>query len=172
MMKKIKNILTLTLLIVVILLNVVLSNDFPKRNISPLKYILNNKPKIIQISDILQDQLLSFKETISDSITITKNKDEIKKIDTLLISHFELKQNYPNPFNPATTISFSLKEKAKVVLNVYDVNGREIANLVNGYLRQGNHDIGFNARNLETGLYIYRMKINKTVISKKMMYIK
>jgi hypothetical protein len=85
---------------------------------------------------------------------------------------FELKQNYPNPFNPTTNISFSLPESGEVSLDVFDVMGRHIANLVKGTLQEGNHTMVFNAEAIATGVYIYRLKTGGDEFFKKMMFIK
>jgi len=70
---------------------------------------------------------------------------------------FKLRQNYPNPFNPDTTIRYALPESAQVELKVYDIVGREIAVLVDSYQIAGDHSIVFEANNLPSGVYIYRL---------------
>jgi len=85
---------------------------------------------------------------------------------------FSLNQNYPNPFNPATTISYTLSEKSFVVLKVYNVLGKEIATLVNGEKPTGTYKTNFNASNLPSGIYLYRLKAGKYSETKKMVLIK
>lgn len=98
----------------------------------------------------------SWKIKISDIITSVKNDDYINpKI-------FYLSQNYPNPFNPSTTINYQLPEAGFVTLKIYDILGREVLTLVNGYKTAGNYRINFNARNLTSGVYIYQLKVNKS----------
>lgn len=84
----------------------------------------------------------------------------------------ELLQNYPNPFNPATTINFNLAKDAKVSLVVYDVMGREVANLVNGEMSKGSHKVTFDASRLVSGVYYYNLKAGDLNQTKKMMLIK
>jgi len=84
----------------------------------------------------------------------------------------ELMQNYPNPFNPATTINFSLAKDTKVSLVVYDVMGREVANLVNKNMVSGAHAVTFDASRLVSGVYYYTLKAGEVNQTRKMMLIK
>lgn len=74
----------------------------------------------------------------------------------------QLFQNYPNPFNPSTTIRFSLLQRGHVTLKVFDVLGREVANLMNGELNPGEHSVVFDAKSLPTGVYFYRLVVSGT----------
>ena len=71
---------------------------------------------------------------------------------------YTLTQNYPNPFNPETVISYQLPVMNKVILKVYDVLGREVATLVNKQQRAGYYEIDWNASNLTSGIYFYRIQ--------------
>ncbi len=73
---------------------------------------------------------------------------------------FNLKQNYPNPFNPATQINFSLAVDSRVTLKVFDVLGQEVVSLLNENIAAGAHKITFNASNLNSGVYLYRIEAN------------
>ena len=73
---------------------------------------------------------------------------------------FSLKQNYPNPFNPSTTIEFSLPVVSYVDIKVYDILGREIKTLTHKKYFPGIYKIDFNALNLASGMYIYRIIAN------------
>ena len=84
----------------------------------------------------------------------------------------ELAQNYPNPFNPTTNISYNLERKNKVRLTVYDLLGREIAVLVNGTQEAGLHSVQFNAENLPSGIYFYKLQSAQGNITKKMSLLK
>jgi len=88
------------------------------------------------------------------------------------VSNFELAQNYPNPFNPTTKISYSVADQTMVTLKVYDVLGKEVATLVNEVKAAGQYDVSFNAANLATGMYIYKLQAGDFVSSKKMMLVK
>lgn len=89
---------------------------------------------------------------VSDQIS--KDKEEQNEIAP---SSFLLFDNYPNPFNPSTTIDFLISEKSFVTLKVYDMLGREIAELVNEELQTGSFEKTFDASSLSSGVYIYRI---------------
>jgi len=87
-------------------------------------------------------------------------------------SRFELSQNYPNPFNPTTTIKFSLPEASQVKLTVYSLLGEKVAELVNEVKEAGTHNVIFDASNLTSGFYIYRIETKNYAKTMKMMLIK
>ena len=88
------------------------------------------------------------------------------------VSEFALNQNFPNPFNPNTSITFDVKESGFVSLTVFNMIGQEVASLVNTTMAQGHHTVSFNAANLPSGLYIYRMETPGFSASKKMLLMK
>ena len=71
---------------------------------------------------------------------------------------FRLDQNYPNPFNPSTTIRFALPRTSDVSLRLYDVLGRQVAEIVRGTMAAGNHQVSFDASDLPSGAYLYRLE--------------
>ncbi|MBW7889115.1 MAG: T9SS type A sorting domain-containing protein [Bacteroidetes bacterium] len=89
------------------------------------------------------------------------------------INTYTLEQNYPNPFNPATQIHFSLAKSGLTTLKVYDILGRLVTTLVDGYQEAGPHTVSFNStRNLSSGIYIYRIESGSFRATKKMMLLK
>ncbi len=88
--------------------------------------------------------------------------------------NFALKQNYPNPFNPATEISFSIPKNSDVSLKVFDLGGREIANLINENMNMGSYNVTFNAAkyNLSSGVYFYTLTAGEFKETKRMILIK
>jgi hypothetical protein len=87
--------------------------------------------------------------------------------------HFSLHQNYPNPFNPTTTLSFVISHSSFVTLKVYNVFGQEVATLINNkHLEAGNHSVEFNASNLPSGVYFYRLQAGSYVATKKLLLTK
>jgi hypothetical protein len=87
-------------------------------------------------------------------------------------NYFALKQNYPNPFNPATTIEYALPGAGNVILVVYDILGREAATLVNEFKQAGIYKVEFDASNLSSGVYFYRLLSSTFTETKRMALIK
>lgn len=85
---------------------------------------------------------------------------------------YTLAQNFPNPFNPSTVIEFSLPKQSQVSLKVFNVLGQEVASLVNETMAAGSHSVTFNASNLATGLYFYKLTAGSFSSVKKMMLVK
>jgi hypothetical protein len=92
--------------------------------------------------------------------------------NTATITEYALHQNYPNPFNPETNISFDLVEAGEVTLTVYNSTGQTVATLVNGEMNSGRHSVTFDASNLPSGLYIYRLNATDFTAVKKMVLMK
>lgn len=87
-------------------------------------------------------------------------------------SNYVLMQNYPNPFNPSTKISFRLKTSGFVTLDVYNILGQRVASIINRELQEGSHSVTFDASDLPSGAYVYRMQSNKFTDTKKMMLLR
>jgi hypothetical protein len=85
---------------------------------------------------------------------------------------FALYQNYPNPFNPITTIKFALPEKTNLLIAIYNTIGEKVAEIFNGELEEGYHEVEFNAANLPSGVYFYRFESDKFNNVKKMIIMK
>jgi hypothetical protein len=85
---------------------------------------------------------------------------------------FELKQNFPNPFNPSTFITFTMPKDNYVTLKVFDMLGREIKTLVEGYHKAGSYNIFFDGSELATGVYLYKLTTGEFTDTKKMVLVK
>jgi hypothetical protein len=94
------------------------------------------------------------------------------KVDVNGPVEFALMQNYPNPFNPSTTISLNLSKSGVVTLKVYNLIGEEIKTLVEGYWEAGIYTVNFNAEELASGMYLYRLSTNGITVTKKMLFMK
>ena len=92
--------------------------------------------------------------------------------DDSRISSFRLEQNYPNPFNPMTNINFELPLDGLVKLSVYNLLGEEVKTLVNGVMDEGVHSIKFNATDLNSGVYFYKLESEGYAQIRKMVVIK
>ena len=92
--------------------------------------------------------------------------------DATLPVSFRLDQNYPNPFNPSTTIEFSLLKSSKTTLIVYNMLGQTVTKIVDGDLQAGSYKYNWNASNLSSGIYFYRIVSGDFIETKKMMLIK
>ena len=90
----------------------------------------------------------------------------------IIVEEYSLNQNYPNPFNPTTTLSFTLPEAGVVNLTVYDLLGQKVATLIDGNMSAGYHSAVFNANNLPSGIYIYRIVSENFNETKKMQLLK
>jgi hypothetical protein len=96
----------------------------------------------------------------------------IQNISNEIPSGFRLEQNYPNPFNPVTNIKFSIPKSGLVTLKVYDITGKEIEDLVDQVMNAGIFEYDFDASNLSTGAYFYRLTAGGYTDVKKMILIK
>ena len=89
-----------------------------------------------------------------------------------LPTSYGLEQNYPNPFNPLTHIVFDLPQGSNVRLAVYDLTGRKVADLVNGYKEAGRYSVAFDASRLASGMYVYRLEAGKYSAVRRMLLMK
>ena len=104
---------------------------------------------------------------------ILKNTTIVTDLDDVTIPiEYSLEQNYPNPFNPSTTIEFSLPKTGNVTLKVFNVLGKEVASLINGQVESGKHKVNFDASNLNSGVYFYRIDAGNFIDTKKMILLK
>ena len=85
---------------------------------------------------------------------------------------YSLSNNYPNPFNPVTRIEFSLPEAGLTRLTIYDLQGREVAKLIDGEMNAGFHNVTWDASKMASGIYIYRLTSGNFVATKKMVLLK
>ena len=96
----------------------------------------------------------------------------IRKIEQIIPNNFSLEQNYPNPFNSSTKIKFSILNPNFTTIKIFDILGKEITTLVNEYLSNGNYETFWNAHNISSGIYIYKITSGEFVSSKKMLIIR
>ena len=97
---------------------------------------------------------------------------DIVEIEFNVPKDFVLHQNYPNPFNPTTTIKYAVPKTSLVSIKVYDLTGQEVASLVNEMKDSGTYEVKFDARNLASGVYIYKMSADNFTSVKKLNLLK
>jgi hypothetical protein len=103
--------------------------------------------------------------SLSGTATAVKPNSNIPK-------EYNLYQNYPNPFNPSTAIEYSIPKSGLVQLTIYNVLGKKVSTLVDRYEPDGIHHVNFNASNLASGIYFYKLRVNNFTAVKKLMLIK
>lgn len=97
---------------------------------------------------------------------------DVKEETNIILSDFALEQNYPNPFNPTTTIKYSVPFASHIKLNVFNLLGQEVSVLVNEQKSAGNHEVKFNAENLASGIYLYKLQAGDFISVKKLTLLK
>jgi endo-1,4-beta-xylanase len=122
---------------------------------------------IIQPNNDERPALTWLREYVENA-EVTVSKEEKSKIP----QGFSLYQNYPNPFNPTTNITFSIPKADYVQLTVYDMLGRKVAQLLDGRLAAGQKTVQFNAANLSSGTYLYRLQTSEFISTRKLVLIK
>jgi hypothetical protein len=126
----------------------------------------------------LMDEFRFYKRALdSAEIANTWNQDlglitGVTPVSTQIPKEYKLSQNYPNPFNPVTKINYALPNSGFVTLKVYDMLGREVVKLISENKVAGNYSVDFNASNLTSGVYFYRLEVNGFIDTKKMLLIK
>ncbi|MGE5680876.1 MAG: T9SS type A sorting domain-containing protein [Bacillota bacterium] len=125
-------------------------------------------PVYIQVMNMTGDAIIS-----SDTIKIIPGTPAIAEKPPLE-KKFTLSQNYPNPFNPSTLIQYTIPEDADISIKVYDIQGNEIAVLLNGYIKAGTYKMTFDAAKykLSSGMYIYKLQSEGCSAVMKLLYIK
>jgi len=112
------------------------------------------------------------------AVSLTGDRAELETVEATptenaaTITEYALHQNYPNPFNPSTQIGFDLVESGIVTLKVYNLMGQTVATLASGSMTAGSHVVSFDATNLTSGVYLYRIEVNGFAAEKKMLLMK
>jgi hypothetical protein len=141
-----------------------------KKDISIANKVLTDIKGINSKSPEVQMRIKNAEHLINGS-NKTMNKNA-KLVSISAPKSYELSQNFPNPFNPSTTIRYQIPKPGLVTLKVYDILGREVTTLVNENKIEGSYDFSFNASQYASGVYIYQLRVNDFVASKKMIMLK
>ena len=140
-----------------------------KNKTPPLEFIINKH-------DQKDSEIKIHYSFFDDNFRLISKGDSILYNQTIP-TEFSLIQNYPNPFNPKTNIRFALPKDSFVKLNVYDVNGKLVDEIVNDYLQLGLHNIEWGGldtygREVSSGIYFYRIEASGYTKTYKMVFVK
>ena len=146
---------------------------------SVYKHLLKDGQKA---NDIFAEIIKNFPESSTaqsarNEMGVIKENSLVKKAQVNEIPTEFSADNYPNPFNPSTTISYTLPENGIVTIRIFDMLGREVTTLVDGYTNAGNKKVVWDGKNsngnqVTSGVYLYRVTFKGQVISKKMIMLK
>jgi len=131
----------------------------------------------IRTTSVMQDSITQMVYPTAWTIT---NDTSCIRLDSLvgiannqeIPTTFKLYTNYPNPFNPVTTIKYDLPRSANITISIYDILGKELTKLVNGYTQAGSYEVIWDATNYASGTYFYRFESDAYKDVKKMSLIK
>ena len=128
----------------------------------------------VNVSDGVLDINFSARKDLPElnGIILNKLATSVKKNYNPSERSFILEQNYPNPFNPNTTISYYLPRASRVSLIVYNSLGQKVKQIVNNFEEPGNHKINFDAENLSSGIYFYKISAGNSAQVRKMLLLK
>ncbi|MCC6864761.1 MAG: T9SS type A sorting domain-containing protein [Ignavibacteria bacterium] len=151
--------------------------EFVTNNYAGISVFLNSAPAIVDINNDSDPDLMAGNTKGGLYYYENWNVFGIQQISSEIPLSSNLFQNYPNPFNPSTKIKFTLKKDTKsenknVKLIVYDISGKQVANLINRALLSGTYEAEFDASNLPSGVYFYKLTSGNFSESKKMILLK
>lgn len=143
-------------------------------NLAPGSYTVSTDK--VEYTGTSQSVTLDYQNNPSGTVALTLTENDLTpvkdKVTRSVVTDFSLSQNYPNPFNPATTIAYQIPEASFVTLKVYNLIGQQVAVLVNEFRQAGSFSARFEAANLPSGVYLYKLSAGKAVITKKMVLMK
>jgi hypothetical protein len=146
-------------------------NQIPQEIRDNYRFVLRG-PGIANGINMFTQTSYEFSVTAGGTYSFVINSTPTGVEDELLNLNFSLAQNYPNPFNPSTMINYSIKETGLVTLKIYDVLGNEVASLVNDVKQAGQYEVKFEASNLPSGTYFYKLVQGKNSEIKKLLLLK
>lgn len=137
---------------------ITLNGSWNTSNLGIVVFVQNSNTK-----EVYQSEFITYNELgITD---LAEDNNEIP-------ATYNLFQNYPNPFNPSTTIEYEIPKEEQVVLKVYNVLGKEVAELVNTNKSAGKYNVNFNSKNLASGVYYYTIRAGEFFQSRKLVLLK
>jgi len=129
-------------------------------------------PTVMPLADLKNSNIRGFAVGLNGTIYKKDNIVSVTQISTVVPESINLYQNYPNPFNPSTSIKFEINKAGFTQLKVFDITGKEMKNLVEGFKEAGTYEVKFDGIALNSGIYFYKLMTNGTTITKSMVLIK
>ncbi len=133
--------------------------------------ICDSDPYLQAFTDTLYFYNNSQNQPRYDLHTSGDGTSDIKEFDNSNPA-FYLNQNFPNPFNPTTNITYSLSTNGFITLKIFNLLGEEVATLVEGFQNAGIHSVKFEAKNISSGIYIYKLNSIENILTKKMILLR
>lgn len=148
------------------------ANPKVKRGLDLYSLFSSNESRYLGADKVHPDLSEGMNEVARQLAPIVQTVTSVKRIEGFVPDSFELYQNFPNPFNPSTSIRYSINKADFVSLTVYDMNGREVNKLVSENQGIGFYEVSFDAANLASGIYFYKLETGNFSEIKKMSLIK
>jgi len=140
------------------------------------QYVLENNPFVLPVLNYANNYMFLDENSYIDiPLVPVSTQFSLEQTDNKPVNNpytYELKQNYPNPFNPVTTIEYTVAQSNKVEIKVYDILGKEVKTLVNEFREAGAHKVLFNASELASGVYFYKINTANFNDVKRMVLVK
>jgi len=123
---------------------------------------------------IPENTIITAGDSLHVPVYLNELESEPLSAETPSVIHlnYQLSQNYPNPFNPATKIEFVIQKAGNINLSIYNILGQKIKELASGFFERGLHTVAFDAKDLSSGTYIYRLQAENFIQAKKMVLVK
>ncbi len=143
-----------------------------------IKMTVGNTPGTYNIGYMVTNAALEFTDpsyydiSLDNTIEVTGGTDVATQGSETLPDDYRLQQNYPNPFNPVTTIRFDLPVSGQTTLKVFDLMGREVATLIDGFTDAGSHQVQFDASDIVSGIYYVRLSSGNFHAMKKIALVR
>ena len=124
------------------------------------------------LNDQDYDQDLAGSDTSMNHMVTVVGSSAVDEQISGIPTEYNLSQNYPNPFNPSTSFTYSVKQAGDVQISVFDISGKEVKSLVDGFRSAGNYVVNFNAGDMASGIYYYRIITAEFTQTNKMILLK